>query len=171
MRETHGTRASTIERHLATRIPATYDLLAAGNTEGVFQVESGGMTELVVQASSPAPSRSSSPSWRSTGPGPLGSGMVDDFINRKNGLTKHRVPAARARRAHGRDPGRDRLPGPGPADRQPAGGLQPGRGRPAASGHGQEEARGDGRSRPCASSVRRRRARHRREEGPRRSSR
>ncbi len=40
--------------------------------------------------------------------------------------------------------GRHLLPGPGAADRPGGGGLLPGRGRPAAPRHGQEEARGDG---------------------------
>ncbi|MGO0121910.1 DNA polymerase III subunit alpha [Desulfothermobacter acidiphilus] len=65
----------------------TFRLLARGDTVGVFQLESGGMRALL---------RSFSPScfedlialvalYR---PGPLGSGMVEDFIQRKHG----RVP-------------------------------------------------------------------------------
>jgi len=65
--------------------PKTYDLLCRGDTEGVFQVESPGMTDLVVKL---APRRFKEliqivALYR---PGPLGSGMVDDFINRKKGL-------------------------------------------------------------------------------------
>ncbi|MGH0028576.1 MAG: DNA polymerase III subunit alpha [Myxococcota bacterium] len=65
----------------------TYELLGSGNTEGVFQVESQGMTELVVKLK-PRSFKELIPIVALYRPGPLGSGMVDDFINRKNGLTK-----------------------------------------------------------------------------------
>jgi len=67
--------------------PETYDLLSAGNTEGVFQVESQGMTDLVVKLH-PRSFKELIPIVALYRPGPLGSGMVDDFINRKNGLTR-----------------------------------------------------------------------------------
>jgi DNA polymerase-3 subunit alpha len=67
--------------------PATYDLLSAGNTEGVFQVESQGMTDLVVKLH-PRSFKELIPIVALFRPGPLGSGMVEDFINRKNGLTR-----------------------------------------------------------------------------------
>jgi DNA polymerase-3 subunit alpha len=67
--------------------PTTYDLLATGDTEGVFQVESAGMTELVVKLK-PRSFKELIPIVALYRPGPLGSGMVDDFVNRKNGLTK-----------------------------------------------------------------------------------
>jgi DNA polymerase-3 subunit alpha len=67
--------------------PATYDLLGGGDTEGVFQVESAGMTELVVKLK-PRSFKELIPIVALYRPGPLGSGMVDDFINRKNGLTR-----------------------------------------------------------------------------------
>jgi DNA polymerase-3 subunit alpha len=67
--------------------PKTYDLLGSGNTEGVFQVESQGMTELVVKLK-PRAFKELIPIVALYRPGPLGSGMVDDFIQRKNGLTK-----------------------------------------------------------------------------------
>jgi DNA polymerase-3 subunit alpha len=66
---------------------ATYDLLGSGNTEGVFQVESGGMTDLVVKLR-PRSFKELIPIVALYRPGPLGSGMVEDFINRKNGLTR-----------------------------------------------------------------------------------
>ncbi len=73
------------------RIPyddgATYALLSSGDTEGVFQVESGGMTDLVVKLK-PRTFKELIPIVALYRPGPLGSGMVDDYINRKNGLTK-----------------------------------------------------------------------------------
>jgi DNA polymerase-3 subunit alpha len=67
--------------------PVTYDLLGSGDTEGVFQVESAGMTELVVKLK-PRSFKELIPIVALYRPGPLGSGMVDDYINRKNGLTK-----------------------------------------------------------------------------------
>ena len=67
--------------------PATYDMLGAGDTEGVFQVESGGMTDLVVRLK-PRSFKELIPIVALYRPGPLGSGMVEDYINRKNGLTR-----------------------------------------------------------------------------------
>lgn len=66
---------------------ATYDLLASGKTEGIFQVESQGMTELVTKLR-PRSFKELIPIVALYRPGPLGSGMVDDFVNRKIGLTK-----------------------------------------------------------------------------------
>ena len=66
---------------------ATYELLASGNTEGVFQVESPGMTDLVVKLK-PCTFKELIPIVALYRPGPLGSGMVDDFVKRKHGLTR-----------------------------------------------------------------------------------
>jgi DNA polymerase-3 subunit alpha len=63
---------------------ATYAMLANGSTDGVFQLESQGMKDLVVKL---RPENI----WDLIAllalyrPGPLGSGMVDDFIRRKRG--------------------------------------------------------------------------------------
>ncbi len=67
--------------------PAIYDLFARGDTTGVFQVESAGLTSLLQRMK---PDRYSDiiaciALYR---PGPLEAGMVDDFINRKLGLTE-----------------------------------------------------------------------------------
>ena len=67
--------------------PKTYALLSSGDTEGVFQVESAGMTDLVAKLR-PQNFKELIPIVALYRPGPLGSGMVDDFINRKNGLTQ-----------------------------------------------------------------------------------
>ncbi|HEX3010856.1 MAG TPA: DNA polymerase III subunit alpha [Syntrophomonadaceae bacterium] len=61
-----------------------YKLLSDGNTVGVFQVESGGMRRLLTELQ---PNRfediiAVNALYR---PGPLGSGMIEDFINRKHG--------------------------------------------------------------------------------------
>jgi DNA polymerase III subunit alpha len=66
--------------------PQAYALLCSGDTSGVFQLESSGMRDLVVRL---APSRFEDlvallALYR---PGPLKSGMVDDFIKRKQGKT------------------------------------------------------------------------------------
>jgi DNA polymerase-3 subunit alpha len=66
---------------------ATFQLLSGGNTEGVFQVESSGMTELVGKLK-PRAFKELIPIVALYRPGPLGSGMVDDFISRRRGLTK-----------------------------------------------------------------------------------
>jgi len=69
--------------------PKTYGLLCSGDTSGVFQLESSGMRDLVVRL---LPERFGDlvallALYR---PGPLKSGMVEDFIKRKQG----KVPIA-----------------------------------------------------------------------------
>lgn len=73
--------------------PIVYRKLSDGDTAGVFQLESSGMTDLVKKL---RPNTFSDivalvALFR---PGPLGSGMVDDFINRKHGRTpiKYELP-------------------------------------------------------------------------------
>jgi DNA polymerase-3 subunit alpha len=64
--------------------PATYALLTAGDTVGVFQLESGGMRRMLSQLrpSCFADVVAANALYR---PGPLDSGMVDEFIKRKHG--------------------------------------------------------------------------------------
>jgi len=62
----------------------TYDLLSSGNTTGIFQLESAGMRDLLIKIS---PNRFEDliaivALYR---PGPMGSGMIDEFIKRKKG--------------------------------------------------------------------------------------
>jgi DNA polymerase-3 subunit alpha len=62
----------------------TYELLSSGHTTGIFQLESPGMRDLLLKMS---PKRFEDlvaivALYR---PGPIGSGMIDDFIKRKNG--------------------------------------------------------------------------------------
>lgn len=64
--------------------PKTYKLLQAGNTAAIFQLESKGMRRVLVKLE---PDRFEEiiallALYR---PGPLGSGMVDDFVKRKKG--------------------------------------------------------------------------------------
>ncbi|MFA7534454.1 MAG: DNA polymerase III subunit alpha [Desulfuromonadales bacterium] len=63
---------------------AAYQLLQAGNTTGVFQLESSGMKELLVKLK-PSCFEDIVAVCALYRPGPLGSGMVDDFIQRKHG--------------------------------------------------------------------------------------
>ena len=62
----------------------TFSLLAKGNTIGVFQLESRGMRDILtkINATKFEDLIAVLALYR---PGPLGSGMVDDFINRKRG--------------------------------------------------------------------------------------
>jgi DNA polymerase-3 subunit alpha len=64
--------------------PTTYQLLSAGNTTGVFQLESSGMKELLIKLK-PSCFEDIIAVCALYRPGPLGSGMVDDFIQRKHG--------------------------------------------------------------------------------------
>src|SRR5208282_1218915 len=66
---------------------ATYKLLSSGETTGIFQLESDGMRDILVKMH---PSRFEDlialvALYR---PGPIGSGMIDDFIKRKKGETE-----------------------------------------------------------------------------------
>ncbi len=66
---------------------ATYDLLASGETDGVFQLESSGMKELIIKMR-PEDIDDVVALLALYRPGPLQSGMVDDFIHRRKGDTK-----------------------------------------------------------------------------------
>ncbi|WP_305041285.1 DNA polymerase III subunit alpha [Geoalkalibacter sp.] len=66
---------------------ATYELLSRGETTGVFQLESSGMKELLVKLK-PSCFEDIIAVCALYRPGPLGSGMVDDFIQRKHGKKK-----------------------------------------------------------------------------------
>ncbi|MBW1752812.1 MAG: DNA polymerase III subunit alpha, partial [Deltaproteobacteria bacterium] len=64
--------------------PDTYKLLASGNTTGVFQLESSGMKDLLVRLR-PETFDEVIALVALYRPGPLESGMVDDFVERKHG--------------------------------------------------------------------------------------
>jgi len=64
--------------------PATYELLQAGDTIGVFQLESSGIRELLKKME-PTCFEDIIAVCALYRPGPLGSGMVDDFVERKHG--------------------------------------------------------------------------------------
>jgi DNA polymerase-3 subunit alpha len=64
--------------------PATYQLLARGDTTGVFQLESSGMKDLLIK-SRPRNFEDLIALNALYRPGPLKSGMVEDYIKRKHG--------------------------------------------------------------------------------------
>jgi DNA polymerase III subunit alpha len=65
----------------------TYTLLASGDTTGVFQLESSGMKDLLVRLK-PENFDDITALVALYRPGPLDSGMVDDFVERKHGRKK-----------------------------------------------------------------------------------
>jgi DNA polymerase III subunit alpha len=67
--------------------PATYQLLQRGDAKGVFQLESDGMRRLL-QAMKPDNIRDLIAVLALYRPGPLESGMVDTYVNRKHGREK-----------------------------------------------------------------------------------
>ncbi len=83
IRETRGT---TLDMDaLPLDDPATYDLLGRGETIGVFQLESSGM-RAILRDLRPEAFEDVIALVALYRPGPLGSGMVDDFIQRKHGV-------------------------------------------------------------------------------------
>jgi len=71
--------------HLPMDDEKTYRLLQDGKTLGVFQLESSGMRELIKRLK-PEKFEDLIALVALYRPGPLGSGMVDEFINRKHGV-------------------------------------------------------------------------------------
>src|SRR3990172_276743 len=63
----------------------TYKLISSANTNGIFQLESSGMKELLKKLK-PETFEELMAAVALFRPGPLQSGMVDDFIKRKHGL-------------------------------------------------------------------------------------
>jgi len=62
----------------------TYNLLSSGDTNGVFQLESSGMKDLLVRLK-PEDFNDVTALVALYRPGPLDSGMVDDYVERKHG--------------------------------------------------------------------------------------
>ena len=73
--------------------PATYELLSSGNTAGIFQLESMGMREILVKIK-PDQFEDLIAILALYRPGPLGSGMVDDYVKRRRGVVpvKYETP-------------------------------------------------------------------------------
>jgi DNA polymerase-3 subunit alpha len=91
IRETTGTRLN-IDK-IPMDDPATYQLCSDGKTTGVFQLESSGMKELLRKLR-PGVFEDMIALVALYRPGPLGSNMVEDFINGKhgNGKIKYFLP-------------------------------------------------------------------------------
>ena len=131
----------------------TYQIFQDGQTYGIFQFESSGMRDILRKAK---PQRlddliALNALYR---PGPLRSGMVDDFIARKQGKTevKYELPELEPILAetYGVIAYQEQVMRISNVARR----LHARRSRPAAQGDGQEERRGDG---EAARQVRRRR--------------
>ncbi len=71
--------------------PDTYRLYASGDTDGIFQVESSGMRKYL-RMLKPSVFEDIIAMLALYRPGPLGSGMVDEFIKRKHGEVKVSYP-------------------------------------------------------------------------------
>jgi DNA polymerase-3 subunit alpha len=76
--------------------PETFKLLGSGDTTGIFQLESSGMRDLLVKLR-PETFKDLIALVALYRPGPLGSGMVDDFIKRrhKEAAVRYEVPKLR----------------------------------------------------------------------------
>ncbi len=127
---------------LALDDPATYQLLARGDTLGVFQLDGAPMRSLL-RSMRPDAFSDISAVLALYRPGPMGADSHNKYARRKTGREPVEPDPRRARGAVGGDPGRDlrvdRLSGAGAADRAEGRRLQPGQRRPVAQGDGQEE--------------------------------
>lgn len=85
IKKNHGVQLNM--DHLPLEDQKTFDLICAGNTSGVFQFESEGIKE-VIRRIEPRTFEDLIHINALYRPGPLGSGMVDDFIERKHGRQK-----------------------------------------------------------------------------------
>ena len=102
----------------------TYELLARGDTLGVFQLDGGADARRCCARCSRTPSRTSPPSLALYRPGPMGANAHNDYADRKNGRKpvvpihpELAEPLAEHPRRHLRP---DRLPGAGHGDRAAA---------------------------------------------------
>ena len=82
IKERHGIDIDI--NHIPLDDEATYKMLMTGNTDGVFQLESSGMKQLVKDLK-PSVFEDLGALVALFRPGPLGSGMVKDFVERKHG--------------------------------------------------------------------------------------
>jgi DNA polymerase-3 subunit alpha len=81
--ERQGQAAPDLD-NLDLKDPDTYRLLAAGDTTGVFQLESSGMKDLLIRLK-PETFGEIIALVALYRPGPMESGMIDDFVARKHG--------------------------------------------------------------------------------------
>lgn len=78
-------------KHMPLDDRPTFELLGEGHTTGVFQLESPGMRE-ILRKMRPTRFEDLIALVALYRPGPIGSGMIDDFIKRKRGETPVRYP-------------------------------------------------------------------------------
>ena len=100
----------------------SFDLLRAAKTTAVFQLESHGMKELIKRLQ-PDVFEDIIALVALYRPGPLQSGMVDDFVNRKKGIAKVTYPHPDLEPLLNTNLRRYRLPRTGNANRAGAGRL------------------------------------------------
>ncbi|MEC9048097.1 MAG: DNA polymerase III subunit alpha [Planctomycetota bacterium] len=91
VKEVHGVDLDL--NNLSLDDQPTYELMARGDTQGVFQLESSGMRELLTRLK-PDNFEDVIAVLALYRPGPLGSGMVDMFVRRKHGEEKTVYPHA-----------------------------------------------------------------------------
>lgn len=89
VRQGHDRKIDIMELPMDDR--PSFELLSRGQTLGVFQLESSGMRELLRKLK-PETFEDIIAVLALYRPGPLGSGMVDDFIERKHGRTPIQYP-------------------------------------------------------------------------------
>ncbi len=82
IKERHGIELDI--NHIPLDDEETFKMLSSGNTDGVFQLESSGMKQLVKDLK-PSVFEDLGALVALFRPGPLGSGMVKDFVERKHG--------------------------------------------------------------------------------------
>ena len=115
----------------------TFELLASGETTGVFQLESRGHAPLRPRAAADVGATTSRPWSRSSGPGPMDN--IPAYIRRKHGQEQVDLPAPAARAVPGEDVRDLRLPGGHHGRRHRAGRLHRPRGGHAGLRDPQEE--------------------------------
>ncbi len=140
-------RAPTAARRSSSRTstlddPATYELLARGDTLGVFQLDGGPMRALL-RSMRPDNFEDISAVGALYRPGPMGADSHNNYARRKNGREPVEPIHPELAEPLADDPRRDlrpdRLPGAGDGDRPEARRLHARPGRPPAPRDGQEE--------------------------------
>jgi DNA polymerase-3 subunit alpha len=81
----YGKRVDFLHEDISDK--GVYELIQTGNTIGLFQIESSGMQDLAKRLK-PSSFEDVIAMLALYRPGPMESGMLDDFINRKHGIAK-----------------------------------------------------------------------------------
>ena len=120
----------------------TFALLCRGETKGIFQLESGGIRDLL-QKMKPDHFRDIIATNALYRPGPLEGGMVDDYVQVKHGRKQAELRAPGDERSARRNPRRDGLPRAGDANSESPGRHRAGQRLHLHQGDQQEEAADD----------------------------